>query len=68
MPEKYQNMSWLFFLEERDDGTTWLISRSRNDWNQSFGNTIFYGIFGALTMEMNRKMLKGIKQRVEAGK
>ena len=68
MPEKYQNLSWLFFLEERDDGTTRLISRSRNDWNPSLGNTIFYGIFGALTMEMDRKMLKGIKQRVEAGK
>ena len=68
MPEKYQNMSWLFFLDESDDGTTRLISRSRNDWNPSLGNTIFYGIFGALTMEMDRKMLKGIKQRVEAGK
>jgi len=65
MPEKYQNMSWLFFLEERDDGTTRMISRSRNDWNPSLGNTIFYGIFGALTIEMDRKMLKGIKERVE---
>ena len=68
MPEKYQNMSWLFFLDESDDGTTRLISRSRNDWNPSLGNTIFYGIFGALTMEMDRKMLKGIKERVEASK
>ena len=66
MPVKYQNMSWLFFLDERDDGTTRLISRSRNDWNESLGNTIFYGIFGPLTMEMDRKMLKGIKERVEA--
>lgn len=68
VPEKYQNMSWLFSLEERDDGTTRLISRSRNDWNQSLGNTIFYGIFGALTIEMDRKMLKGIKERAEANK
>ena len=66
MPEKYQNMSWLFFLDEHDDGTTRLISRSRNDWNQSLGNAIFFGIFGPLTLEMDRKMLKGIKQRAEA--
>ena len=66
MPEKYQNMSWLFFLDERDDGTTRLISRSRNDWNESLGNKIFYGIFGPVTIEMDRKMLKGIKERVEA--
>ena len=66
MPEKYQNMSWLFFLDERADGTTRLISRSRNDWNDSLGNTIFYGIFGPLTLEMDRKMLKGIKKLAEA--
>lgn len=65
LPEKYVNMSWLFYLEERDDGTTRLISRSRNDWNDSPGNTIFYGIFGVPTMEMDRKMLKGIKERAE---
>ncbi|MFC1921472.1 hypothetical protein ACFLYQ_07100 [Chloroflexota bacterium] len=67
LPEKYQNQSWLFLLTERDDGTTWLISRSRNDWNKSAGNTVFYGIFGPLTMEMDRKMLLGIKKRAEAG-
>ena len=65
LPEKYVNMSWLFYLDERADGTTRLISRSRNDWNKSFGNTMFYGIFGPLTMEMDRKMLKGIKERAE---
>ena len=65
MPEKYQNMSWLFFLDENDDGTTRLISRSRNDWNKSLGNTLFFGIFGSMTLEMDRKMLLGIKQRVE---
>jgi hypothetical protein len=67
MPDKYQNMSWLFFLDEQDDGNTRLISRSRNDWNDSLGNTIFYGIFGPLTLEMDRKMLKGIKKRAEVG-
>jgi len=65
LPEKYVNMSWLFFLNEQADGTTRLISRSRNDWNDSFGNTVFYSIFGVPTMEMDRKMLKGIKKRAE---
>jgi len=65
LPETYQNMSWLFFIEEHDDGTTRLISRSRNDWNQSLGNTLFFGIFGPITLEMDRKMLLGIKKRVE---
>ena len=67
-PEKYQNSSWVLFLDERDDGTTRLISRSRNDWNDSLGNTIFFGIFGNFTLEMDRKMLLGIKERVEARK
>jgi hypothetical protein len=65
LPVKYQNMSWLFFLDEHDDSTTRLISRSRNDWNKSLGNTLFFGIFGPITLEMDRKMLLGIKQRVE---
>jgi len=27
LPEKYQNMCWLFFLDEQKDGTTRLVSR-----------------------------------------
>lgn len=65
MPAKYQNQSWLFYLDERDNGTTRLISRSRNDWNKSLGNTLFYSIFGPISMEMDKKMLKGIKQHAE---
>ena len=66
LPRKYQNQSWLFSLESPDEHTTRLVSRSRNDWNKSMGNTIFYGIFGPITIEMDRKMLKGIKKRAEA--
>ena len=65
VPDRYQNSSWVFFLDERDDGATRLISRSRNDWNQSLGNTLFYGIFGGMSVAMDRKMLLGIKERVE---
>jgi len=66
MPEKYQNSSWVFFLDEIAEGTTRLISRSRNDWNKSLGNTLFFGIFGPISLVMDRKMLLGIKQRAEA--
>jgi len=65
LPEKYQDSSWLFFLEEMDEGATRLITRSRNDWNRSRANTLFYGIFGAIPLVMDRKMLKGIKKRAE---
>ena len=66
LPEKYQDSSWLFFPEETIEETTRLITRSRNDWNQSRTNTFFYGIFRVISLEMDRKMLKGIKQRAEA--
>ncbi len=41
LPDKYQDSSWLFFLEETAEGTTRLISRSRNDWDQSKTNAFF---------------------------
>ena len=65
LPEKYQNSSWVFFLEQTSDGTTRLISRSRNDWNRSKTNTFFFGMFGPISLVMDRKMLKGIKKRAE---
>ena len=65
LPDKYQDSSWLFFLEETVRGGTRLITRSRNDWNQSRTNTFFYGIFGVISVAMDRKMVKGIKKRAE---
>ncbi|MFC2069785.1 hypothetical protein ACFLTB_01245 [Chloroflexota bacterium] len=38
----------------------------RHDRDKGKCNTIFYGIFGPLTLEMDRKMLLGIKKRAEA--
>jgi hypothetical protein len=64
LPDKYQDPSWLFFLEETAEGATRLISRSRNDWNHSKTNTFIYSIFGVISQVMDRKMLKGIKRRV----
>lgn len=65
LPDKYQDSSWVFFLEQPTEGTTRLTSRSRNDWNQSKTNTFLYGIFGVISQAMDRKMLKGIKKRAE---
>jgi len=66
MPDKYLNQSWVFFLDDLDKGTTRLISRSRNDWNRSLVNALVFGIFGPISLIMDRKMLLGIKQRAEA--
>ncbi|MFC1951073.1 hypothetical protein ACFLXN_01525 [Chloroflexota bacterium] len=65
LPPKYQDSSWLFFVEEMADGTTRMITRSRNDWTQSKTNTFFYGLFGIISLVMDRKMLKGIRKRAE---
>ena len=66
MPEKYLNLSWVFFLDEPDEGTTRLISRWRGDYNQSLGNALIYRVFTEpISFVMDRKMLLGIKQRVE---
>jgi hypothetical protein len=67
MPDKYINQSWVLFLEKIDRSNTRLISRSRNDWSQSLVNTLVYGIFGPISLVMDRKMLRGIKKRAEAG-
>ena len=66
MPDEYLNQSWTFFLEEPDQGKTRLISRSRNYWNQSLANTLVFGILGPISLVMDRKMLLGVKQRVES--
>ncbi|MCK5430574.1 MAG: hypothetical protein KAI94_13940, partial [Anaerolineales bacterium] len=64
-PEKYQDGSWLFLIEETPGGTTRMITRSRNIWNQSKTNTFFYGLFGVISIAMDRKMLKGIRKWAE---
>lgn len=65
-PKKYQNSSWVFFLDELDEGTTRLISRSRNDWNRSLSNALIFGFLGPISFVMDRKMLLGIKHRAES--
>jgi len=66
MPDKYLNQSWVFFLDESEEGITRLTSRSRNDWTRSLGNALVFAVFGPISFVMDRKMLLGIKQRAEA--
>ena len=67
MPEKYLNISWVFFLDELDDGITRLIVRSRSDYNPSLGNALVNRVFmEPISLVMDRKMLLGIKRRAEA--
>ena len=66
-PGDFMAVTWGFYLFEESDGATRLIERFRADWNEAPYNTVFYRAFlepGAFVME--RKMLLGIKERVEA--
>ncbi len=67
-PNAFFETSWTFFLQPVDPYTTRLIERFRTDWGpESFANTFFYRVIlepGSFIME--RAMLLGIKQRVEA--
>jgi hypothetical protein len=67
-PEDYFASTWVFFLDKLDDGKTRLISRFRSDYNPRMRNRLFYGtcLVEPISTAMQRKMLKGIKQRVEA--
>ena len=66
--EYTQNGStWVFFLDELDEGTTRLIARFRFDCKPSLGNMLGYSFFlEPISCLMQRKMLLGIKQRAEA--
>ena len=66
--EYIQNGStWVFFLDELDEGTMRLIARFRFDCKPSLGNMLGYSFFlEPISCLMQRKMLLGIKQRAEA--
>ena len=59
--------TWGFYLIPCDDGTTRLIARFRSDYNAKFANTLMYGppLVEPISCVMQRKMLLGIKQRLE---
>jgi hypothetical protein len=64
---EYVNFSWVFHLDERPDGATRLISRSRLDYApRSFASRVIWIWFtDPIGFVMTRKMLLTLKQRAE---
>lgn len=61
--------TWLFYLDEQADGTTRLIERIHIDWGPpALGGLDRYLFWEPGVFLMERKMLLGIKERVEAHK
>jgi hypothetical protein len=59
--------SWVFFLDERKDRNTRLIARQRNAYGSGLGNLLIWRVFtDPISFVMERRMLLGIKERVEA--
>ena len=59
--------SWAFTLNPIDETTTRLVARYRQDFVKSFGNVVAWRVFTEpISFWMERKMLQGIKARVEA--
>lgn len=66
-PAEHFATTWLFYLEELEEGTTRLISRYRLDYEPRLGNELAYrGLVEPISTVMQRKMLLGIKERAEA--
>jgi hypothetical protein len=66
----YVNYTWVLYLDERPDGTTRLISRTRLDYApRTFGFKLMWEVFtDPIGCVMTRKMLLTIRQRVEQAK
>jgi hypothetical protein len=59
--------TWAFNLEPINDNTTRLIIRWRQDYEPTPGNVLGWRVFtDPITFVMERKLLQGIKARVEA--
>ena len=63
----YFATTWGFYLIPRDDGATRLVARFRSDYNVKLANAMMYGppLVEPISCMMQRKMLLGIKRRVE---
>ena len=60
-------VTWQFFLAERDEGSTRLLMRGRNDYDAESKERFFFGRFPLepITFVMSRKMLLEIKRLAE---
>jgi hypothetical protein len=68
MPENYSNGNWIFLLDKIDRQRTRLVTRQAIDYQpDSFINRLLWRVFTEpIGFVMRRKMLLGIKERVEA--
>jgi hypothetical protein len=58
--------SWSFILDPIDENSTRLIIRYRQDFEPTFGNVLGWRVLTEpIHFNMERKMLQGIKERVE---
>lgn len=66
-PEHYLNVTWLFYIHPESDGTSRLISKFQIDYHFSLLNWLCFGplLVEPVSYVMDRKMLLGIKTRVE---
>lgn len=67
MPDTYANGNWIFFLDKVGEQTTRLITRQSLDYQpDNLVNRLMWRVFTEpIGFVMTRKMLLGIKQRVE---
>jgi hypothetical protein len=64
---RFADVSWLFLVEPRPDGRTRLVSRFRSDYDDALASRLQYGptFVEPVGFVMDRRMLLGIKARVE---
>jgi hypothetical protein len=63
-----ESATWVFVLDEQADGTTRLLVRGKNGYPPGFMNALLWHVVEPITFVMERKMLQGIKARVERNK
>jgi hypothetical protein len=65
--QNYVNLIWSFTLEPQDNRTSRVIARFSTDFTPSRSNNLVYGtaLIEPISSMMQRKMLLGLKQRVE---
>jgi hypothetical protein len=64
----YGEFSWVFILNEAEDNTTRLILRTRVNYGPRLFRVLTRPFFWVVDFLMARKMLRGIKRRVEQSK
>lgn len=67
-PDEPAHSTWAFVLQDAGPGVTRLIVRSRGDYQPGLMNAILWHTVEPVSFVMERGMLRGIRQRAEAGR